>query len=185
MSKKFEIKTIDDATAAELRDYALAFLGIPVDGLSDEQVRAKVKAANEDDRIYVRPKAEREAPIGAPPPPVMEEASGSRAVGSLGHDDPKVLLTLHAEERDGVVVSRHKEIGVNGRFWLVKRGEPVEVPYRVYEALNNAVRDNVTHTEDGTVVRSRVHNTPFNVHRMPSQEEIAAWHERNSQTFMA
>lgn len=181
--QKFETKSIDDATPEELREYAASFLGIPTDGIPNDQVLAKVRAANDGDTIYVRGAEAPPPQIGTPPMPV-EEPEARRLVGGVGRDDPKVRLTLHAEERDGVVNNRHKEVGVNGVVWLLKRGVSLDVPYRVYLALNDAERDNISHDAEGNVIRQRVKNTPFNVERMPSQAEIDAWHERTRDQFV-
>lgn len=178
--RKFETKNISEASPAELRAYAQSFLGIPLDGDSDAEVLAKVRAANEGDTIFVATETSSEDQSGSPPPDVegKEEARGSGLIGSLGRDDPKVTLTLHAEERDGVVVNRHKEVGVNGMVWLLKRGESITIPYRVFSALENAERHVITHTTEGEVREQVVKNTPYNIERFPPPEEIAAWHKK-------
>lgn len=185
--RKFETKSYNEATPAEIRAYAISFLGIPVeDGEDDAKVLAKVKAANEGTTIFVDVATEEADQTGAPPPKPAEEdhTNGAGLVGSLGRDDPKVQLTLHAEERDGVVTNRHKEIGVNGVVWLLKRGESITVPFRVYEALDNAERHVITHTADGEVREQKVKNTPFNIERFPSQSEIDAYHKRTDSVFV-
>lgn len=185
MAKAFETKSLGAASADELRQYATSFLGIPTDGLSDGEVVAKVRAANDGDTIYVRVAPEPADQTGAPPPEVEGAGTGTGGlVGGLGHTDPKVRVTLHAEERDGVVTSRHKEVGVNGVVWLIKRGESVEIPLRVYYALASAERENITHDDEGNVNIQRVKNTPYNVERMPPQEEIDAWFERVHDDFV-
>lgn len=178
---KFVQKTIDEATPDELRAFASTFLGIPVEGSGDAEVLAKVKAANEGSIIYVAQAEEATDQTGAPPVAVEAPAP---LVGGLGRNDPKVRITLHAEERDGVVVSRHKEVGVNGVVWLLARGQSIEIPYRVFHALEIAERDNITHTQDGEVVHSKVKNTPYNVEMMPPAEEIAAWRARTDSQFV-
>lgn len=186
--RKFETINIDEATPVQLREYAQSFLGVPVEGEEDGAVLAKVRAANEGDTIFVR--ATTEAPAsqsGSAPrnPDAQEEKpQGGGIVGSLGRRDPKVTLTLHAEERDGVVVNRHKEVGVNGVVWLLKRGESITIPYRVFHALENAERHVITHTKDGEVREQKVKNTPYNIERMPSPEQIAAWHAETDGLFV-
>jgi hypothetical protein len=182
MSRKYETKNINDATPEEIRAFASEFLGIPTEGDEDGAVLAKVKAANEGETIFVRQAPEETDQTGTPPAPV-EEAGGG-LVGSLGRSDPKVTLTLHAEERDGVVVNRHKEVGVNGVVWLLKRGESITIPYRVYEALDNAERHVITHTSEGEVREQRVKNSPFNVEKMPSAAELADWHAKTDNMFV-
>lgn len=180
---KYIQKSIEEASPAELRAFANTFLGIPVDDFdSDATVLAKINAAHEGP-IFVA-EAPEEVETGAPPPSVPGvEKPVQVLVGGLGRNDPKVRLTLHAEERDGVVNSRHKEVGVNGVVFLIKRGISVDVPYRVYLALKDAVRNNITHDGEGEVLEQVAHNTPFNVERMPSAEEIEAWHVRTRDAF--
>ena len=182
MTAKFENISIDEATPEQVRAYAANFLGIPVDDVEDGEVMAKVRASIEGSQIFVAKAMEDVDQTGSPPPIV--ENTGGGLVGTLGRGDPKVTLVLHAEERDGVVVNRHKEVGVNGVVWLLKRGEEITIPYRVYVALNNAERHVITHTPEGEVREQVVLNTPFNVVRMPPAEEIAAWHKKTDQMFV-
>ncbi len=180
--RQFETVPIDEATPEQLRSYAQSFLGIPIDGDDDAAVLAKVRAASDSGTIYVRVGEEPADQTGSPPP--AEEIKGGGIVGSLGRKDPKVTLVLHAEERDGVVINRHKEVGVNGVAWLLKRGEPITIPYRVYEALNNAERHVITHTSEGETKEQVVKYVPFNVVSMPSAAEIEAWHRETDNQFV-
>jgi hypothetical protein len=180
--RSFETVSIDEASPEQLRDFAKTFLGIDVSNDDDNAVLAKVRAANEGTTIFVRSAQDEADQTGSPPPKPADVGGG--LVGSLGRDDPKVTLTLHAEERDGVVVNRHKEVGVNGVVWLLKRGESITIPYRVFMALNDAERHVITHTSEGEVREQKVKNTPFNVERMPSQEEIKAWHAQTDSQFV-
>lgn len=189
MSRKFESLNIDEATPEQVRGYASTFLGIPTDDVPDSEVMAKVRASIEGNTIFVSTDSDgipaSPSQSGSPPPkPKDGEIGGGGLVGTLGRSDPKVTLTLHAEERDGVVVNRHKEVGVNGVVWLLKRGESITIPYRVYVALKNAERHVITHTSEGEQREQVVLNTPFNVERMPSDEEIKAWHEATDAEFV-
>lgn len=182
--RKFETVNINEATPEQLRDYAKSFLGIPVDGDDDGAVLAKVRAANEGETIFVRAEAEATDQTGRPPSNVEDKPFGGGIVGSLGRKDPKVTLTLHAEERDGVVVNRHKEVGVNGVVWLLKRGESITIPYRVFEALENAERHVITMTPDGETKEQVVKNTPYNIEQMPTPEDLAQWHADTDNEFV-
>lgn len=185
MSRKFETKNMDEATPSEIRAFATTFLGIPVeDDEEDASVLAKVRAATEGSTIFVSNEPEMVEPQTGSQPPDVEGKSGAAMVGSLGRNDPKVTLTLHAEERDGVIVSRHKEVGVNGVVWLLKRGESITIPYRVFLALKNAERHVITHTADGEVREQVVKSCPYNIESMPSQKEIAAWHKATDSVFV-
>ena len=183
--KQFETVNIDEATPEQVRNYAASFLGIPVDDVTDGEVLAKVRASIEGSTIFVATETDEADQTGAEPAKSAEETTvGGGLVGTLGREDPKVTLTLHAEERDGVVVNRHKEVGVNGVVWLLKRGEPITIPYRVYIALRNAERHIITHTPEGEVREQVVLNTPFNVERMPPPEQIEAWHRKTDAMFV-
>jgi hypothetical protein len=172
---------MDEATPQELKFYASTFLGLPTDNKTPAEITAMVRAANEGTDIWVAQAAEEtSAQVGSPPPAPV---TSGKLQGGRGSEDPRVRLTLHAEERDGVVISRHKEVAVNGYPWLLKRGESIEVPYRVYLALNAAERDAMTHDSEGTEVHQKVKNVPFNIERLPSQEEIDAWHARTDSQF--
>lgn len=183
---KFESKNIADATPAELRAFAQSFLGIPVDGMTDAKVAASIRAAHEGETIFVTKADEPSDQTGSPPPEVVGSnvTEVGKTEGGLGRNDPKVQIMIHSEERDGVVTSHHKEVGVNGQVWLLKRGVSLTVPYRVYEVLNNAERDAITHDGQGEVVSQKMKSTPFNVERMPPQAEIDAWRERVSKELM-
>lgn len=183
---KYESVLIDDASPAQLRNYAISFLGIPVsDAMSDPEVLALIKQASDSASIWIAPSQVIDQAGSAPPaqPGAQEPQQSQPLVGGLGRGDPRVSLTLHAEEREGVVVSHHKAVGVNGTVWAIKRGVQVDVPYRVYLALKDAVRDAITHDGEGEVISQKVHAVPFSVQRMPSQEEIDAFHERTRATF--
>lgn len=181
--RKFETKKLSEATPEEVKGYAQTFLGIPTEDATDAAILAKVKAAIEGDSIFVATAEEEAQPQTGSAPPDVERV-GQPLVGGLGRDDPKVTLTLHAEERDGVVVNRHKEVAVNGITWLLKRGESITIPYRVFEALDNAERHVITHTPEGEVREQKVKNTPYNIERMPSPEEISDWHARTDDLLL-
>lgn len=176
---KFKTKNINDATPEELRTFAGSFLGIPLDDSDTHtEVLAKVLAAHDSDTIYISEEPENIDQTGSAPPPVAGQTVGGGLVGSLGRDDPKVTLTLHAEERDGVVVNRHKEVGVNGIVWLLKRGESITIPYRVFGALADAKRHVITHTSEGETREQVVQNTGYNIENMPPPAEVAEWHSK-------
>ena len=183
MRKRFETKHIDDATPEEIRAFAQTFLGIPTEDDTDTEVLAKVRSAQEGDTIFISTETEEKTEQAGSPPPDVEQSS-QKLAGGLGRDDPRVTLTLHAEERDGIVINRHKEVGVNGVVWLLKRGESITIPYRVYLALDAAKRHAITHTGDGEVREQIVQNTPFNIEKMPPEEEIKAWHLRVDGEFV-
>lgn len=183
--QKFEMKHIDEASPEEVRGFAVSFLGLDIkDGDDASEVMAKVRAAHDSDQIFVQNlPVEEQGQTGHAPLPV-ESGNGAGLVGSLGRDDPKVRLTIHAEEKDGVIQNRHKEVGVNGRVWLLKRGESIVVPYRVFEALRNAERHIITMDTEGTTHEQVVKATPYSVEVMPTADEIDQWHKKTDTMFV-
>lgn len=178
-------KNINEATPEQKRGFASEFLGIDVTGLEDREVDAKIAAAHEGSVIFVHENPEATPPqTGAEPPKVEGATQAMRLVGGSAKDDPKVRLTLHAEEKDGLVVSRPKEVSVNGVAYQLARGESIEIPYRVFLALNIALKDAVTMDKDGNVNIQQVHNTPFSLEKFPSDAEIADWHRRTDHLFV-
>lgn len=55
------------------------------------------------------------------------------------------------------------KVGFQGKSYLLKRNEPAEVPYGVYEVLRNAVETQYEQKEDGTLIGTEVPSYPFMV----------------------
>lgn len=191
---KMQQKNILEATPAEIKAFAINFLGLDIDpGADDAAIFASVQQAHPGETIFV-PLDDADQPVidqaGDPPPRVegstQPEHGAQRQglAGSLGRDDPKVTILIHNEERDGEVYSRDKEVGVNGRVWLLQRGKEITIPYRVFLALESAVKDSITHNKStGEVISTKVKSVPYNAINRPSSEEIDAWHKRVDQQF--
>lgn len=107
-----------------------------------------------------------------------QRVQAGKLVSSDSSRDPRVILTVQKMRVGNEVSNSDVPVGVNGVAFQIKTGVPVDVPYRVYEALNNAVREEITHDDQGEVVSANVHAYPFNVTEMPSKAEIAAWREQ-------
>lgn len=72
-----------------------------------------------------------------------------------------VGLMIHKTEGDSESVQ--VPVSVNGKTWLIRRGENVSVPDYVVEVLRNAVKD-VFHTDnEGQLVHRQVPSYPFSV----------------------
>jgi len=72
----------------------------------------------------------------------------------------KVSLTIH--KTDGDTGSTHVPVSVNGKTWLIKRGETVEVPAFVVEVLRNAVKEiYVQDSVQKEIIRREVPSYPF------------------------
>ena len=73
---------------------------------------------------------------------------------------------------------------MNGVVWLLQRGKPLTIPYRVFEALEIAVKDSITHDKNtGDVHSTLVRTVPYQVLERPSDEEVAAWRARTDHLF--
>jgi hypothetical protein len=188
-----------DADFAALKAHA-TFLGLEVkNGQSNQKLRALILAARPDTKDI--PLAADAAPpafagdTGAatdePPPAPTIKAIASRSAGStVAHynDDPKVELTV-ARTADQFR-AKDVTIGVNGDVFRIQRGQRVSVAYRVYLALEDAKEHVAVDTDEinphtGMPIKEwqEVHSYPFSVHKMPSDEEIAAWHARTDNTI--
>jgi hypothetical protein len=175
-----------DASPDQMR-YAATFLGLDVDGEDDNTIFAKVAAAvGSDEMIWIAEHVEPAilAQTGAAPPlaagarepgPTIDAGS---IQGTLGSDDPRAVIRIDTEERNGQTYDGDVSVGVNGRAWQIKRGVPAEVPWRVVEALKIAVKDVVTHNDRGEENVRSVNAYPWTLISGPSAAEIAAWRER-------
>ncbi len=191
MMPKFSQKPLVDATDAELRTFATEFLGLEVEPDSSSTAIASLIltaqgwAGDGTEMIFVVEAPEAQSQAGAPPPfvpgataPVPAAPQGAMH-GSLGHEDPKVTIRISNENRNGEVYSRDVAVGVNGRCCQLRRNVDVTIPYRVYLALRGAVEDSVTHdARTGEEMHTDVDRVPFTVIRLPSDEEVAAWHTK-------
>lgn len=183
-----KIKLID-ANRQQLRDHLINVLGAPVSQVPENTAHAtlvaKIKGMVEGDEFEVPDVAPpaamqvQQAPAGS----VVEELAvftdkkakprfltGIPTV-SNGQHDPKVGLTLtKTDDLDKPAV-----VSVNGRTMLVPRGEPVEIPYRYYLALKNAVRTIIDQDGSGGETRRDVPAHPYSIINVPTPNQIAEW----------
>lgn len=167
---------IDDAPYDKLLEFAqtLNLDPAPRRGItSSADLRALVKAATGSELVALPDEA----------PADMTVAAQLSTNPDLAHykNDPKVKVNIASDEMNGG--SHPFPIGCNGMPIWVRRDEDVEIPYRFYLALNNAVeKDFETYTDPVTgMLKERVFERQairFTVRSMPSDEEIAAFHER-------
>ena len=125
---------------------------------------------------------------GAKPinPAAAEVSLGDGMIGLSHHQDPRVELIIPATKDAGG--TRDVQVGVNGVAFLIQRGKRVEVPYRVYEALDHAVETayelvQERPTDKPDLVPHDAHSYSFSVTRLPPPEEVAAWRERVKDQF--
>jgi hypothetical protein len=153
---------ITEASDEELRLYARDSLGLEIHPkLSRANTLAKISAAKPD---VV------EITLVDLPQPQMEKRKRN------SNDDGRgtVRLIIHTQEGDGG--DKPIELGCNGKFMKVPRGAEVELPYRFYEVLNNAVRyqyENAAGDKGLDPTPRRVHQHPFSILRMPEQAKPA------------
>lgn len=180
-----------EADFATLRQYALA-IGIEVKhGFNSAQLRARIEHA--EPGVTDIPLT-----IGdAPPSPAAEASAAPDNVTSIADAvtaapataprysvnnpsaDPKVAIRVHKTSDP----TREKEVTiiVLGHVTRIRRGEKVEVPYRVFKALDTAIEKRAVPSDRvnsfGTVEYDyeEVHSYPFDVLAMPPAEEIAAY----------
>jgi hypothetical protein len=179
---------LDEADFASLKRHAEVNLGIEVKlGVNAAQLRAKIRQVAPETveiepvemQASVRPTAVASRPQGVPSKYDIRNPA----------TDPKVTLTIH--KTADVTRAKDVQVPVNGRNWILMRGERVTVPYRVYEALENAkeqqpVATNKTnHFGSPIYDYDLVHSYPFTVHEMPPREEVEAWLAVQSETAIA
>lgn len=185
---------IDEADLATLKHFAETLLGIEVkDGTNASQLRAKITKAAPDLKDV--------PPIPAPPAPVVQQAAPvaeQEAVGVVpARIDPKTtpakLKIMHqvndprCEVKVNKTADKHRSkdvtLMVNGVQTRMQRGVWVDVPYRIYEALNNAVErvqvpgDEINQaTGEPLYVWEEVPSYPFEVRNLPDEATLKAWH---------
>lgn len=178
---------IEEASAQELRAFAERMGLETKPGHNSKQLIALIHRA--DSSIEEIPAAPEEpqtptpmstaaAPIVEPAPMIEAQTAGGTALMPHFSKDPRVELTI--AKTSETTRSKDVPIGINGDVFVIQRGQRVSVPYRVYLALEDAKEMQAVETGEermGIPVREwqEVYSYPFQVHRLPSDEEIAAW----------
>ncbi len=78
----------------------------------------------------------------------------------LSHEKT-VKIVIHKSETDPK--SKVVPVSINGKTWLIKRGEQVDVPLSVLEVLKNASKDTYAQDDNGELVKRVVPSYPFSV----------------------
>jgi hypothetical protein len=188
--------SIWEADTEQRREYAVNFLQIDIEGDTDEAITSKIMQANAgSEQIFVSdvpavPDQGGDDPlrVDGATHPELTPVHMPGLQGSDGKGDPQVVINIPVEMRNNEAYDRDVEVGVNGRCWQMRRGIDLPVPYRVYLSMRDAVGTSVDHKTVGADVvetERSVPRIPFNVVRMPSDEAIAAWHERTDKLEMA
>jgi hypothetical protein len=186
--------TIEQATPDQKADYARNFLQLDLRGTeSPTEIDALIaKAQPNNTMMFVNepdaPEDVAAAETVGEVPLKPEEASGKQA-GTLGKGDPRAVIMIPPVETEDGSGARDVLVGVNGRAWQLKRGVDLPVPWRVVEALQNAVADTVRHRSDegheGEVTVTKTRRFNFEFIEKPSAAEIADWRERTGKQFCA
>ena len=190
MSALIKVK-LDDASNPQLRYYCEAILnleGIKPVGQSNSYYVSRIRAALGDEIEEIE-LPEESLKFAAPTPQAIDIAptpEGDIPSGVAGQHymyDPKAEITI-APTNDKTR-SRDVQVAVNGDTFIMQRGKRVSVPYRVYLAIENAIETVARDTDEinpqsQMPVKEWVEQPSysFTVHKLPSDEEIAAWHRR-------
>jgi hypothetical protein len=129
---------IDSASAAQLAAFAALNLGLDVQsGSSANKLRGQINAAGYD-KDFIEIDTDEAA---ASAPRAKAQAFNDYAAGTR---PTKVRLIIQSQPGPGG--DEPVFVSVNGSAMYIPRGKEAEIPYRYYEALNNA--RSVTHEND-------------------------------------
>lgn len=171
--------SIEEADLDQLKEFATNTLGLEYHKTANKtHMLSMIRKVHEKDTIQVEDAPEVVPHAGQPldmtphaPNDTSKEPSGLKSAS-----DPKVTIMIPLSEKEGG--DRPVPVGVNGKQMLLPRGKDIVIPYRYFEALNNAVRTEFRqdpNDDDYEIKRRDVPSYPFQVKAMPSQEEIDAW----------
>lgn len=172
---------LDEATDADVRDFARIFLQIEgADADAIKKVRADVVKAWPQNFIWkALPVQALQVVGGTDTKPSLtkeeiEKKAGAGIAASSSKNDPVVVLTLHRHSgpggRDPVYLN------VNGSALHIARGITQKVPYRYFHDLQNAVQNMVDQDEKTLeITNTRTERFPATIHSMPTDDEIFAF----------
>ncbi len=181
MSEEKVTVTLDDATLAQLREFAGKVGGIgEVGNLNSATLRTRLrKITNPPHHITVGGADEAPSPaVQEPPPPVQLAKPKVEAAKKIGGSVSDPIVHLIVDMGTGKDGARPIKVGVNGNIMLIPRGKEVPVPYRYYLAMDIAVQTLYDQDEETQEMHEReVHTYTHRVTKMPAQEILDAWHE--------
>lgn len=176
---------LDQARNKALFHFAAVVLGLEVSsGANDTTLRSKILAAAPDTtEIKVPANVAGPAAPAAVAPAAPSTPDVARKLTSHFRDDPRVEISVI----DSADKTRAKDvqIAVNGDVVIIQRGQKVDIPYRHFLALRDAVETIGRETDQINPVTGlpiiewvMQPSYPFSVFKMPSEAEIAAYHAR-------
>lgn len=146
---------LEVATKEELLEYANGELGMSIpEGLAVAGVKKRIK---DELKKLGQDVVESEAP--APAAPVVAKPAAKPAPVNPF----KVMRTIHIHKSSDDTGADQVFVSVNGKSFLIKRGEDVEVPEPVVEVLKNAVETHGYQDRDGNYHTREVQAYPFMV----------------------
>lgn len=97
------------------------------------------------------------------------------ASAGSGHDvalsGRKATITIHANESAGG--SDDVPVGINGFMYMIRRGEPVEVPFEVLDVLQNAISQHLSNGKGSEVIVKDIPRFAYTVHSMDPAKKAA------------
>jgi len=210
---------IEDADVATLRHFAEVMMGLEIKpGTNAPQMRSKIKQAYPDlDTIPAIPAAP--APVvqqGDPTPPIqyvekivymerpaqtdaqMQATERPAAISrpasrELQHASLDMKVRVKIPKTDDKRRAKDVTLGVNGDIYRMQRGVWVDLPYRFYLCLVDAVEHAAVPdpekinpiTGEPIMIWEPVQSYPYQVDTttLPSDEQVAAWEEATGSGF--
>lgn len=196
MTTKTKI-SIADATAAQLRWYATAVLGLEdiKKGTAANHIIGKIHAVSPTlAEIEVPEDLAEDAPAQPVTPKGIKLADNGAKIpagrpGQHFRFDPKV--TLEVNRTNDKKRAKRVFVTCNGDTIEIQRGQLVQIPYRFYLVMLDAKEKVSVELDEinpvtGLPLRDWVEQQSydFNVRAMPSQEEIDAWFARTKDAVL-
>ena len=173
---------IEDATKEELLKFANEKLGLAKihHATGRGKILAKIRQAWTPDYIELHGESDNAPANDNTPKPANDNAAEDKIralTGGSSKGDPMVRMFIN--EAEGAGGQRPVFVSVNHVPFLIPRGEEVDVPYRFFLALKNAVgtiyeQDTNTYEVPGREVPTY----PYNVVRMPTPDEMVDWNRQ-------
>lgn len=174
------------ATDEQLRNFAVMTCGLQLEpGDSRATLIARIATVAEVDMIPIEVDDTPIETMGAkmldiggtkPNPYGLPQISAARlqSKGAAYLTDPHVCLVIAREEKEGG--DEPVPVSVNGAAMWIPRGQMVEIPYRYFVALMNAVKEVFTQKDIYGALEGRmVPALPIDVKWAPSDEVVREW----------
>lgn len=144
---------IHEASATQLAEFAITNYGLDVNHrMGSAVIKAKLATAGYDKDF-----------IEIDDAPAVE--TNARVETVTAAPEPRKTKTIRIENQEALYGGKQAvPVGVNGKVYLIKRGEDVEVPAEVIEVLKNAKRVVFDKDENGQPINpTYVPTHPFSI----------------------